>query len=318
MIRSPLKTAQRMLEDFPNGLLFINKPKNLTSHDVVQRIRRIFSTKKVGHTGTLDPMATGMLPIVIGEATRFANYILSEKKCYRASIQLGSQTDTDDAMGTVIAQTNVKEFSEATLKEILKKFSGQIQQTVPRHCAIHQDGQRLYHLARKGIEFTPPSREVEVSNIQWINYDHERKILHLEFTVSSGTYIRSLARDIGETLGCHGHLCGLERLWVQPYDQYPMVALHDNSTLEDLIPAWVSINDMLPNISTLDLTYEQASELSHGRPVPLPTPLQEQQVCVRFAGKLLGICNIIENSLIVKRLRSFPLSWTQTQHQKEN
>lgn len=294
-----------------HGLLFINKPQGLTSHDVVRKIRRIFSTKKVGHTGTLDPMATGMLPLVIGDATRFSNYLLSEKKSYTATVQLGSQTTTDDALGEILHQATVPLFTEDHIKQCLQSFTGRIEQVVPKYSAIHQDGQRLYKLARQGLDFTPPTRTVEVSDLKFVNYNPDSHTLNLEFIVSSGTYIRSLARDIGASLGVFGHLSMLHRQWIAPYNMQTCEALHADSTIASLAGAWVPMDDMLPNMSQLDLKPSQAIELCLGRTVPIERT-DEDRIVVRIHGHLLGVCQISDHTLIIVRLRSNPLEWVNT------
>lgn len=299
------------MPDKPSGILFVNKPYGLTSHDVVRRVRKIFSTPKVGHTGTLDPMATGMLPIVIGDATRFANYLLCEKKCYRSTIQLGSKTTTDDALGETIAQTSIPSLSQQHIHEILKNFTGNITQTVPRYCALHLNGQRMYQLARKGIDFTPPKRNITVHHIKWLSYEPSLGRLHIEFTVSSGTYIRSLARDIGDALNCYGHLSALERLWIQPYMDQKTATLNQESTPETMREAWVPLDDMPIDIESVSLNVAQAIEIAHGRTINSPTHCQSPAVAVKLNGKLLGICHYLNEHLIVKRLRSHPLDWVQ-------
>lgn len=197
-----------------NGLLVIDKPSRITSHDVVQRVRRALHVKQVGHTGTLDPMATGVLVICVGVATRVSEYLLGHDKAYRATIRLGIETDTYDATGEVVSTQPVNVEREA-LEAALAQFVGATQQTPPMHSAIKRDGQKLYELARAGIEVERESRAVIMHTIDLIDY--QSPDVTIDVRSSAGTYIRSLAHDLGAVLGTGAHLIALRRTVVGPF-----------------------------------------------------------------------------------------------------
>ena len=191
------------------GILNLDKPQGWTSHDVVARVRRLTGERRVGHAGTLDPLATGVLLICLGAATRLVEYLQASQKTYRATVRLGLATTTDDAEGEVMASRPVPPLTEADVERVLVAFRGTISQRPPAHSAIKQDGVPLYRRARRGEKVEAPPRTVtiyELNVVAWMPPD-----LMLQITCSSGTYIRSLARDLGERIGCGGHLAGLCR-----------------------------------------------------------------------------------------------------------
>ena len=202
-----------------NGILIIDKPQGMTSHDVVARARRLLREKRIGHAGTLDPMATGVLVLCVGHATRLSEYLLGEDKAYDGVITLGERTNTDDAEGEVIASHPVPEITDDMLRALERRFSGEIEQVPPQFSAIHKDGQRAYALARKGETVELEARRVTVHELS-LTVEHAGRTTHdsssscvvrLHCRCAAGTYIRSLARDIGEALGCGGHLSALRR-----------------------------------------------------------------------------------------------------------
>lgn len=205
----PVSSRQDSKRNELCGLLLVDKPAGWTSHDVVARVRRLLGVRRVGHTGTLDPMATGLLLLCIGQATRVAEYLMQSPKVYRAQIRLGVTTDTDDATGQTIARQDVAVGEEA-VRRALAGFVGAIQQIPPRYAAIKQDGRPLYRWARAGIETRREPRPVTIYRIDLLAWNSPD--LTIEVTCSPGTYIRALARDLGELLGCGGHLTGLTRL----------------------------------------------------------------------------------------------------------
>lgn len=192
-----------------NGIIVINKEEDMTSFDVVRKVKKILACKKVGHTGTLDPMATGVLPICIGKATKAANYLIKDNKAYIAEVKLGEVTDTYDREGTIVSTNNVNT-SEEKLTKVIKSFVGKIIQVPPKYSALKINGQKMYDLARKGIEFEVKGREIEVFSIEILNIN--LPYFTIRVTCSKGTYIRSLAYDIGQKLGCGAHLFNLQRI----------------------------------------------------------------------------------------------------------
>jgi tRNA pseudouridine55 synthase len=193
-----------------SGLLNINKPKGITSHDVVKRVRKLSGQRRVGHTGTLDPMATGVLLVCLGQATRLIEYLLSGRKHYRATIRFGLTTSTLDAEGEIIRQTDPSTLTEARLREILPAFLGEIQQVPPIFSAIKRAGQPLYKLARAGEAIELPPRPVTIYTLTWHTW--QPPDLTLEISCSAGTYIRALARDLGEAAGTGACLIELVRI----------------------------------------------------------------------------------------------------------
>ncbi|MBI2845619.1 MAG: tRNA pseudouridine(55) synthase TruB [Chloroflexi bacterium] len=193
----------------PIGILNLDKPRGLTSHDVVDLVRKATGVKRVGHSGALDPLATGVLLVLLGAATRVAEFLLASPKVYRASVYLGRATDTDDAEGRVIAEGDISGIDQKRIETSLNEFRGHILQKPPVYSALKREGQPLYRLARRGVEVETAPREVEIYRLEIRNW--QPPIVDLEVECSSGTYIRALARDIGEKLGCSGHLASLVR-----------------------------------------------------------------------------------------------------------
>ena len=208
-----------------SGILNINKPRGLTSHDVVDRVRELSGIRRVGHAGTLDPIATGVLVICLGRATRLVRFIMDSPKVYRATLRLGVSTTTHDAEGEVTREAPVNVTLEE-IEEALKSFTGTIEQVPPLYSAIKVGGRRLYELAREGKEVNPPPRTVEIYRLEVVRWDSP--FLTLEVECSPGTYIRALARDLGDKLGCGAHVTELTRL------RSGRFALEDAVTLEDL------------------------------------------------------------------------------------
>lgn len=192
------------------GFIFLDKEEGITSFIAAAKMRRIFSEKKAGHTGTLDPMATGVLPIALGGATRFIELIPSHDKAYRATFILGKTTDTLDITGTVLSETEVNVKKEE-VEKVLSKFRGEISQLPPMYSAIKKNGVRLYELARQGIEIERESRQVTVYSLELVSSDEEKNEYTIDVSCSSGTYIRSLISDIGEELSCGAVMTALRR-----------------------------------------------------------------------------------------------------------
>ena len=197
-----------------DGILIIDKPHGLTSHDVITRIRRVTKVRQVGHAGTLDPMATGVLVVCLGQATRISEYLFGHDKAYRATIRLGIETNTYDADGEIVATHEVS-IDRAAVEQALAQFIGEIQQVPPMYSAIKRDGRKLYELARHGIEIERAARSVIVHSIEL--RDYAAPDITLDVQCSAGTYIRSIAHDLGEALGTGGHLIELRRTASGPF-----------------------------------------------------------------------------------------------------
>lgn len=193
-----------------NGILCVNKPQDFTSFDVVAKLRGILGMKRLGHAGTLDPMATGVLPVFVGTATKVCDIMPDNSKSYRAGFQLGKTSDTQDVTGKILT-TSAKSVSRDDILEILPEFTGKIMQLPPMYSAVQVNGKRLYDLARQGIEVERQPREIEVDSLKLSGYDESRREGFLEIDCGKGTYIRTVINDIGEKLGCGGIMTSLVR-----------------------------------------------------------------------------------------------------------
>ena len=206
-----------------DGLVLLDKPVGWTSNAALQAVKRLYRAKKAGHTGSLDPLASGLLPICLGEATKLSGLLLNADKSYRFTCRLGVITATGDAEGEVLATRPVGPLSREQIEAALRRFTGPIQQIPPMYSAVKRDGQPLYKLARQGIEVERAPREVTVHELRLLRQDAEE--LECELRCSKGTYVRTLAADLGEALGCGAHVSALRRTAVEPYDAARMVTL---------------------------------------------------------------------------------------------
>ena len=212
------------------GILIINKPQGYTSQDVVSKVKKILNIKKAGHTGTLDPLATGVLPIMLGNYTKLSKYLIEHDKIYLAKIKLGEKKDTGDEEGKTIEEKEVLEnnIKKKNVEEILKKFLGRQKQIPPIYSAIKVNGKKLYEYAREGKKVEIPEREIEIYSIKLKNINLEEKEIEFEVNCSKGTYIRVLCEDIANKLDTVGYMSNLERIKVDDFD------IRDSVTLEDL------------------------------------------------------------------------------------
>ena len=245
-----------------HGFALINKAPGITSHDVVAQARKRYGTKKVGHAGTLDPMATGVLVLGIGSATRLLQYVTDGTKKYEATIRLGQSTHTDDREGEVVATTNAAGISEVEIKSGIKNFIGKIKQKPSSVSAIKIDGKRAHQRVRDGEVVDIPARDVEVMDIEIANISIVGEFVDIQVTVtcSAGTYIRAIARDLGDLLKVGGHLTSLNRTLVSPFDISECTDLTDSK----LISTADGISRILP-VRTIDLA--EANEISFGRAI---------------------------------------------------
>jgi tRNA pseudouridine55 synthase len=251
-----------------DGLIIVDKPAGLTSHDVVARIRRLASTRRVGHAGTLDPMATGVLVIGIGKATRLLGHLALSEKEYEATIRLGQATDTDDADGEVVAQAPVSGVTDAALAAAAQALTGEIQQVPPGFSAIKVGGQRAYRMARAG---SAPELAARTVTVRALNIQAVRRLGHVldvdvDVTCSSGTYVRALARDLGASLGVGGHLTALRRTRVGPYQIGAARTLERLAESLEVIPLAQAAASAFPR---RDLSEDEARRVAHGARLPL-------------------------------------------------
>ncbi len=265
-----------------DGVLVIDKPAGMTSHDVVDSIRKVFHTKKVGHGGTLDPDATGILILGLGRATRFLAYSQGAPKRYSARARFGIATSTQDASGEVIAE-HPADVTEDQVVAALQGFRGPIEQVPPMVSAVKVGGERLYKKARRGEEVDRPPRAVEIHSLELTSFDHPHA--NLDVVCSGGTYIRTLVHDLGATLGCGAHLVELRRTEAGGFTLDDAVLLKDASP--DALRPLLDAVRQLPSIEADDGT---AEHVSHGRALPAPDGLVDgTEVAVVRDGELLGV-----------------------------
>lgn len=246
-----------------SGILNLDKPQGMTSHDVVNRVRRATGIRKVGHAGTLDPMATGVLLVCVGRATRLAEYLTGANKSYRATVRLGVETDTYDAEGRVL-HTNPVAISQEAVMAALAEFCGPIAQVPPMYSAIKRGGQPLYKLARKGVTVVREPRPVLISHIALTDWSPPD--FSFDVACSAGTYVRSLAHDLGQSLGCGAHLTGLVR------SQSGSFFLDDALPLDDLSAVWKDhlqpMEVAVAGLPLITLDAQAAQRLVHGQSIP--------------------------------------------------
>lgn len=234
-----------------DGLLIIDKPAGRTSFSVVAQVRRLLGLRKAGHAGTLDPQATGILVVGTGRATRILRFVEGVDKVYCGTLRLGAATDTDDADGQILATAPVPELSPDALFALLEPFRGTISQVPPRFSAVKIQGVRAYRRARRQEEFTLKSREVRIHSLDLLSYDSATGDLSLRVRCSKGTYIRSLARDIGARAGCGGHLRTLRRESIGPFALDRAVPINDATERETLVRALLPLATALSGIATV-------------------------------------------------------------------
>lgn len=256
-----------------SGVLNVDKAAGMTSHDVVARVRHLTGQRKVGHAGTLDPMATGVLLLCLGQATRVAEYLMAGRKQYRAVVCLGASTDTYDADGTITQSVESFHVSQDQIADALSAFQGTIQQVPPPYSAIRQKGRRLYELARRGIVVQVPPRKVEVDVIELIAWESPH--LTLDVACSPGTYVRSLAHDLGQALGVGGHLAALTRLASGSWRLQAAITLDE---LQEAVEAghWIHLlhplDAALQGFERVDLPADLARRVSQGQSILLDPP----------------------------------------------
>ncbi|MEW5789843.1 MAG: tRNA pseudouridine(55) synthase TruB [Pseudomonadota bacterium] len=284
-----------------DGVLLLDKPAGLTSNSALQKAKRLFRAEKAGHTGTLDPFATGLLPLCLGEATKFSQFLLDADKVYLAQVKLGVRTRSGDLDGEVIATRPVS-VAEADLRQALAHFLGEIEQIPPMHSALKHQGRPLYEYARKGVEIERQPRRVTVHGLELESLIGDT--CQLRVHCSKGFYVRALADDLGELLGCGAHLVGLRRLAVGRFGLEGAQTLDDLGAMEEaqrdacLQPADALITD-LPR---LELDVDAAWQLSHGQAIWLPRLiLGQQHRAYGPDGRFLGVTQVNEDGKAAPR-----------------
>jgi tRNA pseudouridine55 synthase len=290
----------------PNGILLLDKPMGLTSNGALQRVRRAFGASSAGHVGTLDPMATGMLPLCLDEATKVIAEIESGAKAYEFTIQLGARTDTGDAEGSIVEEALVPKIEASAIERVLVRFRGVQSQVPPMYSALKRAGRPLYELARKGIEVERAARQIEIRELTLVQAGHTT--LDLVCECAKGTYIRVLGEDIARALGTLGHLTRLRRQWVEPFRGMPMVTLE--AALDGAAsgrPVMLAPDAALQGIPQARLDEAQVSAVRHGQTVRCETdPRVEVGRRVRLYGPdsaFLGLAEALpEGRLQPRRL----------------
>ena len=252
-----------------NGIVIVDKPQGWTSQDVTARLRRVYATRRIGHGGTLDPMATGVLPVFVGRATRGVEFFEHAEKTYDTLLLLGRTTDTQDVTGTVLAEKTVR-LSPADIENVLPRFRGNILQVPPMYSALKVNGRKLYELARKGQEVERQPRPITVFELTNLGFDGTR--LSLRVRCSKGTYIRTLCQDIGDALGCGGCMEALRRVRAGEYgieDAVPLEKLLESETPEQYLR---SLDTMFAHCPAVTLTANQEKRCRNGNPFSSPLP----------------------------------------------
>jgi tRNA pseudouridine55 synthase len=305
-----------------NGVLLVDKPQGVSSNDVVQHVRRAFKAAKAGHTGALDPLATGLLPICLGEATKFSQFLLEADKAYFVTAKLGERTDTSDADGEVVEQKPVN-VSEQQIKQALLQFKGPIKQIPSMFSALKYEGKPLYYYARKGIDIDRPAREITIHNIDWIELKGDELSLHV--SCSKGTYIRTLVDDLGQVLGCGAHVNVLRRTQVGHYDAETMITYEqldastpanlprsydieglDLSVFDDLDKLLLPMDTPIQSLSRIEVTPSQTEQFRLGQALNCEQSFKLGQAVRLYesqSNEFIGIANVTsDNKLQPKRV----------------
>ena len=294
-----------------HGWIVLDKPVGMTSTHAVAVVKRLFSAKRAGHAGTLDPLASGGLPVALGEATKTVPFVMDGRKRYRFTVRWGEERDTDDSEGRVVQTSDVRPTEEG-IRALLPRFTGLIEQVPPRFSAIKIQGERAYDLAREGEALELKPRPIEIFELTLVNQpDSDHSVFEAE--CGKGTYVRSLARDIGRLLGCFGHVSALRRTMCGPFDERDMIPLEQLEALcnraasgeGSLADALLPVETALDDIPALAVTRADAARLHRGQAVLLrgrDAPNTSGTVYVTVGGRLLALAEIGNGELIPKRV----------------
>lgn len=288
-----------------HGILLLDKPQGLSSNAALQKVRWLLRAQKGGHTGSLDPLATGLLPLCFGEATKIAGLLLGSRKAYETEALLGATTTTDDAEGEIVQRRQVPPLDDAAIRAALVPLTGRITQVPPIYSALKQDGVPLYARARAGEDVEAKPREVEVQRFELLEREGDR--LRLRVECGSGTYVRSLVRDLGERLGCGAHVTALRRLWVEPFLEPRMHTLDELKALAEADPAALDalllpLEHGLAGYPQAPLDAEQAMRLRQGQTIAWTGPAGAC-VAVDAEGRAIALAQADDGRL--RALRGF-------------
>jgi tRNA pseudouridine55 synthase len=288
-----------------NGILLLDKPSGLTSNAALQAVKKLYRARKAGHTGSLDPLATGLLPICFGEATKVSGFLLDADKDYRVTCKFGERTTTGDAEGEVLEQRPVEDLSEDRLREVMQGFLGDIEQIPPMYSALKHKGERLYKLAREGVEVEREPRQVTIHALELLTLTPP--LAEIRVHCSKGTYVRTLVEDIGEALGCGAHVSGLRRLGVGPFDDSQMidmeglqaVAGESEHALDQLL---LPLESGLAQWPDVRLSSDAAFYLRQGQPVLVPkAPTAGLVRLYEGESRFLGVGEILDDGRVAPR-----------------
>ncbi|MCT8089502.1 tRNA pseudouridine(55) synthase TruB [Acinetobacter sp. C_4_1] len=294
------KTSPKIQRRHISGVFLLNKPLGISSNAALQKVRWLYRAEKAGHTGALDPLASGLLPICLGEATKFSHYLLDSTKRYQTTIHLGHSTTTGDVEGEVLLEQAVPALTEEKIKQVLEKFVGDIQQVPPMYSALKKEGRPLYELARKGIEIEREARPIHIYAIELLSFTENS--ITLDVTCSKGTYIRVLGEDIAQALGTYGHLTYLHRIKTGHFDLIPEYTIEYLESLTEqqrealLLPAYAPV-DHFPKVQAPE---GRAEYFSRGMESNIEHAA-EAQVLVFDGEKCLGLAEITDRKRLVPK-----------------
>jgi tRNA pseudouridine55 synthase len=303
--------ARKRLKRDVHGWVVLDKPVGMTSTHAVSVVKRLFSAKRAGHAGTLDPLASGCLPLALGEATKTVPFVMDGRKIYRFTVQWGAERDTDDAEGRVVGTSDIRPGADA-IRAVLPRFTGTIDQVPPRYSAVKVEGERAYDLARDGEVVELRSRPVEIHRLELLGVpDPEHAVFAAE--CGKGTYVRALARDMGRLLGALGHVTALRRTAVGPFDEADMISLEQLEALchraaageASLADALMPVETALDDIPALAISRADAARLQRGQAVLLrgrDAPIFRGTVYVTASGQLVALAEVDRGEIIPKRV----------------
>lgn len=299
-----MSRRQRQRKGRPvNGVLLLDKPPGISSNKALQQVKTLYRAAKAGHTGSLDPLATGMLPICFGEATKISAFLLDADKRYRFTCQLGVTTTTGDTEGDVLQRRDCSAVTQADVERVTPAFKGAIDQIPPMYSALKHNGERLYKLAREGIEVERKPRTITIYEI--ILHSLEGDLVDLEVHCSKGTYVRTLAEDIGEMLGCGAHVTRLRRLSVGPYkgEMFTMESLQAlaEQGVDALDQILLSIESGVADWPNVCLGADAAFYMGQGQPIQVPNAPTEGWVRIYDQQKFIGVGEIQDDGLVAPR-----------------
>lgn len=284
-----------------NGVLLFDKPLELSSNTALQKVRHLFQAKKAGHTGTLDPLATGLLPICFGGATKFSNCLLDADKAYIATVQLGVTTTTGDAEGGIVLSRPVVT-NQDQIEHTLKQFIGDIKQVPPMHSALKFNGKPLYEYIRSGQEIERAPRQVFISQLELIDFSGDKFSFHVR--CSKGTYVRTLAEDVGEVLGCGGHLIGLRRTAIGHFELKDAISWDELQQLtpEQYMGRMMPIDCLMPELPSLQLDAVQVRRIGQGQRLSIENPPSQGKVKLVGDDGFIGVGELEGHRLSVSRI----------------